>query len=622
LPHTAGEFELSDISHRENHPLANIFIEKLISMGFSERIANRALAASDGDEVAAMTMLFDCPEALHLDSDEEEQHLTGSIAGVGSIVAAKRKLPSVFLPPSGLEIISHVDLSFNALTQPKRGSFGTVHECIWRGARVAVKQPNVISLTPRDQMRFERELKTAAKIRGPNVVQLYAACLEVGHLALVMEWVDESLNERLRRSEPLSKEKRIRIAVDIASALKYLHSENIIHRDIKGHNVMIDSNGVAKLSDFGMSTLADHQASLSAEYSVKDAFTLAFAAPELIESGGRSFSACTDVYAFGVLMWELMGNGEAPYPGVPGPFIPDLVRRGERPIVQAAAATEFGPTYVKLMAECWCSDASARPSISQIYSVLSGIGAATANPWGQMQVTPPDFTPFTNSLRECCCIGFNGNVPDDMLDAMVAAVEAFVSQNANIRQLISQVGLTELEAQCIAMYTYSNHPGASYSQKLYAEYNRAFYLRDAEAVERWYNFSHFFLSGLAKIPGQECVVYRGLDKPLTHISSHYIPGAHVCWNSLSSTTTDREGTMRSFGNAASGSIAGTFVEIRALNAKNINVLSLVPSEKELVLLPNSVFRVISAVSFTRVQQLQGLAALPSGVDLIVLQQLY
>ena len=80
--------------------------------------------------------------------------------------------------------------------------------------------------------------------------------------------------------------------------------------------------------------------------------------------------------------------------------------------------------------------------------------------------------------------------------------------------------------------------------------------------------------------------------------------------------------MRSFGNAASGSIAGTFVEIRALNAKNINVLSLVPSEKELVLLPNSVFRVISAVSFTRVQQLQGLAALPSGVDLIVLQQLH
>jgi serine/threonine protein kinase len=546
------------------------------------------------------------------------------VADVGLSVKAiseKRKASPVFVPPSGLEIISHADLSFNALTQPKRGSFGTVRECIWRGARVAVKQPNVTSLTPRDQMRFERELETAAKIRGPNVVQLYAACLEVGHFALVMEWVDESLNERLRRSEPLSKEKRIRIAVDIASALMYLHSENIIHRDIKGHNVMIDSNGVAKLSDFGMSTLADHQASLSAEYSVKDAFTLAFAAPELIESGGRSFSACTDVYAFGVLMWELMGNGEAPYPGVPCPFIPDLVRRGERPKIQAAAATQFGPTYVKLMTECWCTDASARPSISQIYSLLSGIGAATANPWGRMQVTPTDFVPFASSLRQCCCLGFNGSVPDDMLDAMVAIVEAFVSQNANLRQFMSQVGLTELEAQCIAMYTYSNHPGASYSQKLYAEYNRAFYLRDAGAVERWNNFSHYFLSGLAKIPGQECVVYRGLDKPLTHISSHYIPGAHVCWNSLSSTTIDKDGTMRSFGNAASGSIAGTFVEIRALNAKNINILSLVPSEKELVLLPNSVFRVISAVSFSHVQQLQGLAAMPSGVDLIVLQQL-
>ncbi len=77
----------------------------------------------------------------------------------------------------------------------------------------------------------------------------------------------------------------------------------------------------------------------------------------------------------------------------------------------------------------------------------------------------------------------------------------------------------------------------------------------------------------------------------------------VCWNSVTSTTTDKERTLRSFGTAAGD--GATFVEIRAMFAKDIGPLSMVPTEKELVLSPNSLFKVVASFGSDQLQDLQG-----------------
>jgi len=110
--------------------------------------------------------------------------------------------------------------------------------------------------------------------------------------------------------------------------------------------------------------------------------------------------------------------------------------------------------------------------------------------------------------------------------------------------------------------------------------------------------------------------------PLSDVSHLYWKGGFVWLRSTTSTTTDKHGTMRQFGQGAAGSMngAGTFMELRVQNAKEIQVFSAVPGEKERLIPQNTCFRVLQALSAADVRLLEAFGTLPPNVDLVVVEE--
>ncbi len=117
----------------------------------------------------------------------------------------------------------------------------------------------------------------------------------------------------------------------------------------------------------------------------------------------------------------------------------------------------------------------------------------------------------------------------------------------------------------------------------------------------------------------DAAVNRGLDCPLTEVSHLYVAGGAVWHNSVTSTTTDKTGTLATFGTGSSGK-AGTFVEFHVNSAKSIVAFSAYPSEAELILRANVCGKVKIALSSAEAALLKRMAKMPPNVDLVVMQE--
>ncbi|GIL79954.1 hypothetical protein Vretifemale_9192, partial [Volvox reticuliferus] len=168
------------------------------------------------------------------------------------------------------------------------------------------------------------------------------------------------------------------VAMDVARAMAYLHAKSIVHSDLKSRNVLLKSvsgspaslgrrcSVIAKVSDFGLSLRIDNDAThVSNMYQG----TTAFMAPELLLYG--RVSKASDVYSFGILMWELYTCGEA-FKGVPKALLAAKIVEGLR----LDFPPEVPPPYARLAQQCWTEDAGARPSFDQIVRELSCMRAA------------------------------------------------------------------------------------------------------------------------------------------------------------------------------------------------------------------------------------------------------
>jgi tRNA A-37 threonylcarbamoyl transferase component Bud32 len=156
--------------------------------------------------------------------------------------------------------------------------------------------------------RFRREARAVAQLSHPNIVSVIDAGEDGGHPYIVFEYVDgETLKQRIERVGPLPVDEATAYAIEIGRGLYAAHARRLVHRDVKPQNVLIDSEGRAKVTDFGIAR------SLEADGLTQTGRVLGttdYVSPE--QAMGRGVDARTDIYALGVLLYEML-TGDVPF---------------------------------------------------------------------------------------------------------------------------------------------------------------------------------------------------------------------------------------------------------------------------------------------------------------------
>ncbi|OVA15244.1 Protein kinase domain [Macleaya cordata] len=262
------------------------------------------------------------------------------------------------------------------------GGFGGVYRGFLNDINLAVAVKKISRGSRQGKKEYITEVKIISRLRHRNLVQLIGWCHERGEFLLVYELMPNgSLDSHLfGEKTPLAWAIRYKIALGLASALLYLHEEweqCVVHRDVKSSNVMLDSNFNAKLGDFGLARLMDHELG---PQTTGLAGTLGYLAPEYISTGKASKES--DVFSFGVVALEIACGKKSVDPmkvesqvGLVE-WVWDLYGRGG---LSAAVDEKLTVDFAAKQVEClmivglWCAhpDRSFRPSIRQAIQVLN-----------------------------------------------------------------------------------------------------------------------------------------------------------------------------------------------------------------------------------------------------------
>ncbi|WZZ71794.1 LOW QUALITY PROTEIN: hypothetical protein YC2023_083164 [Brassica napus] len=287
---------------------------------------------------------------------------------------------------AGPRRFSYKDLAMatnNFLSERKLG-FGAVYKGYLNDLDLMVAVKKFSGASKQGKKEFITEVKIISSLRHRNLVQLIGWCHEKEELLLVYEFMPNgSLDAHIfGKKTYLAWAVRCKISLGVASALLYLHEEweqCIVHRDIKASNIMLDSSFNAKLGDFGLARLMDHEVG---PQTTGLAGTFGYMAPEYISTGRASKES--DVYNFGIVLVEIV-TGKKSVSLRHGKIEPesslvekvwDLYGRGE---LISAVDQQMGKDYDVEQAEClmivglWCAhpDSNSRPSIKQAIQVLN-----------------------------------------------------------------------------------------------------------------------------------------------------------------------------------------------------------------------------------------------------------
>lgn len=256
------------------------------------------------------------------------------------------------------------------------GNYGQVWEATYQGRLVAVKRLFASRLDDEATRRMRKEAAILFDLQHPNIVKLIGLSIWDGNLALVMELVPGSnLRKTLSGGRKLGWTERIRLLRDAALGIDYLHSRDVIHRDIKSSNLLVDSeNNSVKVADFGFATIKHENATMTR------CGTPAWTAPEVLDPSRLALVAAgddarptytekADVYSFGIVMWEVL-TGKEPY-AYGGHnlmrIVEDVVFNHKRP----AIPSDCPPDFSSLMQRCWHRKPRKRPRMGEVVVELN-----------------------------------------------------------------------------------------------------------------------------------------------------------------------------------------------------------------------------------------------------------
>jgi GAF domain-containing protein len=246
------------------------------------------------------------------------------------------------------------------------GSYGEVYKALVRGKIVAVKKLHVRNLRAEQIDSFCSEASLMCQLNHPNIVGFIGAVTEPSNLCILTQFCNRgSLADLLLElTVVMNFAMKVQCALDAAQGMLYLHNSNpvILHRDLKSDNLLVTSDWTVKVADFGLTRF------ISEKKQMTQVGTPMWMAPEIIM--GKKYTEKADVYAFGIILWEILTRDEPYEEKEPMQIVVEVVNEGLRPTI---AAEMMDSPLVPLMTDCWHTEPQMRPTFEKIVERLKVI---------------------------------------------------------------------------------------------------------------------------------------------------------------------------------------------------------------------------------------------------------
>uniref|UniRef100_A0A8D0G464 Tyrosine-protein kinase n=1 Tax=Sphenodon punctatus TaxID=8508 RepID=A0A8D0G464_SPHPU len=231
------------------------------------------------------------------------------------------------------------------------GYFGEVYEGYWKDkVKVAIKV-------------IPKETEAMKKLRHKHILSLYALSSAEDPIYIITELMPKgSLLELLRDpdGEQLHMAELVDMACQVADGMSYLESQNFVHRDLAARNILVGENNLCKVGDFGLARLIKDDVYLSYSRNIPYKWT----APEALSHG--RYSTKSDVWSFGILLYEIITRGQIPYPGMSNSEVYKKVQEGFKML----CPVKCPPMIYGIMCACWHLTPDQRPSFKHLRGQL------------------------------------------------------------------------------------------------------------------------------------------------------------------------------------------------------------------------------------------------------------
>uniref|UniRef100_A0A665SXF1 receptor protein-tyrosine kinase n=1 Tax=Echeneis naucrates TaxID=173247 RepID=A0A665SXF1_ECHNA len=268
------------------------------------------------------------------------------------------------------KFVSEIDP--NAISKQKVigvGEFGEVFRGVMRTPGRAEVAVAIKTLKPGYSEKQRQDFLSEASIMGqfshPNIIRLEGVVTKFKHAMIVTEYMENgALDTYLKdRDGEILSYQLVGMLRGIAAGMKYLSDMNYVHRDLAARNVLVHSNLECKVSDFGLSRVLEDDA--EGTYTTRGGkIPIRWTAPEAIAY--RKFTSASDVWSFGIVMWEVMAFGERPYWDMSNHEVMKAINEAFR----LPAPMDCPSAIYQLMLQCWQHDRSKRPRFSDIVNIL------------------------------------------------------------------------------------------------------------------------------------------------------------------------------------------------------------------------------------------------------------
>lgn len=244
------------------------------------------------------------------------------------------------------------------------GAFGKVYKGVWMPEGENAKIPVAIKVLREDtgantSKEFLGEAYIMASVDHPNLLQLLAVCMTSQMMLVTQLMPLGCLLDFVRKNrDKIGSKPLLNWCTQIARGMAYLEEKRLVHRDLAARNVLVQTPACVKITDFGLAKLLDTNED---EYKAAGGkMPIKWLALECIQH--RIFTHKSDVWAFGVTVWELLTYGGRPYDNVPAREVPELLEKGERLKQPAICSIDV---YM-IMLKCWMLDAESRPGFKEL----------------------------------------------------------------------------------------------------------------------------------------------------------------------------------------------------------------------------------------------------------------